>query len=547
MVGTMRVIWTLLLAAAAGCAATPSDTADVNAEPNRHLLIVVDGLRPDYVTPEHMPNLTALGQRGVVYTRHHAVYPTVTRVNASSFSTGAYPERHGLMGNSVFMPRVDATAFLTTSESDVLDRIAAVEGNLLTATTLAEVLQAHDRRMLVVSSGSSGSALLNNHTIAGGAVLHRAVVRPEELRSEMPPLDADAAAAGPRPSFDAHAVDTFLKVGIPRVGPSVTVLWLGALDATAHATGVGNPATLEVLRGVDAEIGRLQEGLAALGLLDQYNIWVTSDHGFSTHTGAPSVDAALAPFVAAGDASEPNVVAGGGAIYVRDDAPDLVPRIVAALQRTAGVGAIFTQAATPGALDGTVPGTLSFDAVRWQHARSAQVLFSSDWTDAANAHGMQGTAAAGGTAGHGSTSPWDVHNTLIAAGPDLQRAVSMNVPSGNVDFAPTFLSLLGIDAPDSMQGRVLREALRQAPGGARGSSAASSDEAGGGAALPDVTTTEHTAATPDGSYSVTATFSTVRDATGQSYRYFDGARVVRQRPDAASAMSSNERKRLAGS
>src|SRR5690606_2902522 len=214
------------------------------------------------------------------------------------------------------------------------------EGNLLTATTLAEVLQAHDRRMLVVSSGSSGSALLNNHTIAGGAVLHRAVVRPEELRSEMPPIDADAAAAGPRPAFDAHAVDTFLKVGIPRVDPSVTVLWLGALDATAHANGVGEPVTLEVLRGVDAEIGRLQEGLAALGLLDQYNIWVTSDHGFSTHTGAPAVDAALAPLVESGEASEPNVVAGGGAIYVRDNAPDIVPRIVEALQRTAGVGAI---------------------------------------------------------------------------------------------------------------------------------------------------------------------------------------------------------------
>ena len=46
--------------------------------PRRHLLIVLDGLRPDYVTPELMPNLHALGQRGVVMTRHHAVYPTVT-------------------------------------------------------------------------------------------------------------------------------------------------------------------------------------------------------------------------------------------------------------------------------------------------------------------------------------------------------------------------------------------------------------------------------------------------------------------------------------
>ena len=34
------------------------------------------------------------------------------------------------------------------------------------------------------------------------------------------------------------------------------------------------------------------------------------------------------------------------------------------------------------------------------------------------------------------------------------------MPSGNVDFAPTFLHLLGLDIPSSMQGRVLGEALR---------------------------------------------------------------------------------------
>ena len=46
----------------------------------RHLLIVLDGLRPDYVTPELMPNLHTLGQRGVV-TRHHSrsVWPRSNR------------------------------------------------------------------------------------------------------------------------------------------------------------------------------------------------------------------------------------------------------------------------------------------------------------------------------------------------------------------------------------------------------------------------------------------------------------------------------------
>src|SRR5436190_6296585 len=81
-----------------------------------HLVIVGDGLRPDYVTPEVMPRLVRLGQRGVVFRSHHAVFPTVTRVNASSFVTGAYPEAHGLLGNTIYIPNANATKGLDTGE-----------------------------------------------------------------------------------------------------------------------------------------------------------------------------------------------------------------------------------------------------------------------------------------------------------------------------------------------------------------------------------------------------------------------------------------------
>src|SRR5438128_513797 len=94
----------------------------------RHVLIVVDGLRPDYVTADVMPRLTALGKRGVIFTKHHAVFPTVTRVNGASFATGAYPDGHGLMGNSVYFPGVDPARFLDTANREALARIAEIEG-----------------------------------------------------------------------------------------------------------------------------------------------------------------------------------------------------------------------------------------------------------------------------------------------------------------------------------------------------------------------------------------------------------------------------------
>jgi hypothetical protein len=206
-------------------------------------------------------------------------------------------------------------------------------------------------------------------------------------------------------------------------------------------------------------------------------------------------------------------VADGGAIYVRDGDQKAVTGIVAALQRTPGVGAIFTRGNARQLLDGGVPGTLSFDVVSWDHDRSAQILFSPDWTDGENAHGLRGMVSSDGVAGHGSASPWDVHNTLMAAGPDLKQGVTIEAPSANVDFAPTFLTLLGLPVPAAMHGRPLAEALRGRPG----------------IAASDVVTFTHTVRTPDSTYAASAMFSTV-SINGRESRYFDGAKVFRAKP-----------------
>ena len=85
----------LLAAVCVGLAAAVLPAAQQPSPRHTHVVIVVDGLRPDYVTADVMPRLFRLGRRGIVFNAHHAAFPTVTRVNGPSFVTGSYPKPMG--------------------------------------------------------------------------------------------------------------------------------------------------------------------------------------------------------------------------------------------------------------------------------------------------------------------------------------------------------------------------------------------------------------------------------------------------------------------
>jgi hypothetical protein len=73
-------------------------------------------------------------------------------------------------------------------------------------------------------------------------------------------------------------------------------------------------------------------------------------------------------------------------------------------------------------------------------------------------------ATAGGKIGvgsHGGGSSAELHNTLIASGPSFASGLRSDLPSGNIDIAPTVLALLGIPIPEHFDGRVLHEALEK--------------------------------------------------------------------------------------
>jgi predicted AlkP superfamily pyrophosphatase or phosphodiesterase len=436
--------------------------AVAETEDLRVLVIVLDGLRPDYVTPELMPNVHRLGSEGVISENHHAVFPTVTRVNSPSFSTGSYPSTHGLLGNSVYFPEVDERP-LSTSSAGNLQRIQEAEGGrILNTETLAEYLDEQGEKLLVCSSGSGGSAFLLNPQVKGGGIINTSIVVPDKLAAvaeeRLGPVPGESE---PNRARNEWAVNAYLKIGLEEIQPRVTLMWLSDPDHTGHAKGMGAPETNAGIRFNDALIGRIVAEHEKRGL--NVAIMVSSDHGFSTHTGGVDLYKPLIDAGVIADRTATDIVFAGPAVYVREGGPERVRQIVEAYQRTPGFGAIFTEAESPGSSAGSVLGTLSFDLIRWNHSRSAQILLDADWTNEENEHGYKGTTTMPGVAGHGSSSPWDIHNTLVAFGPGFKEGVRNKAPTGNVDVAPTVCRLLGLEPPESMDGRVLEEILAEGP------------------------------------------------------------------------------------
>jgi hypothetical protein len=59
---------------------------------------------------------------------------------------------------------------------------------------------------------------------------------------------------------------------------------------------------------------------------------------------------------------------------------------------------------------------------------------------------------------HATLSPFDVHNTLITAGPDFQVGFEDKLPTSNVDIAREVMAILDLPLPDGADGRGLIEA-----------------------------------------------------------------------------------------
>ena len=427
----------------------------------RTLIVVFDGLRPDYVKPDLMPHLYAFKGNGIYGSNHHSVFPTVTRVNASSYATGSYPARHGLMGNTVYFPEVETSRGLNTADAEVLMSISEATNNkLLTAVSLGELLRSAGEKMMVFSSGSSGQAFLQNHTISGGAVINPEVILPASMKNDLiEKIGPPPPSATPNTAQHDWATRAWLEYGLNAEGPLVSAIWFSDPDATAHEEGMGHPLSMEAIRMVDEQFGVIIKALERRNLLNNFNVIVTADHGFVSHVGNTGISEFLVQAGLKKTEASDDILLAGNALYVKDHNRGLIQKVVSALQEQPWVGAIFTAPARKGSMEGWVEGTLSFGSIHWDHERAADILVDYNWDTRKNAYGYEGTSFSRGVAGHGGASPYEIHIPLVVSGPSFKKGVGSALPTSNIDIVPTILHIHKLAVPPEMDGRIMYELL----------------------------------------------------------------------------------------
>jgi len=455
---------------ASAFAATPSSdrSADGPIRRGEHVVVVVwDGMRPDFVSEQNTPALWKLAQRGVIFRNHHSIYPSATIVNGTAINTGVYANRSGILANHDYRPAINPRSSIDVENARVIRKGDELSGGKYIAVqTIAEIIHNGGGKTAIATAKTVGLLFDRHAESRSEQNIFAGESAPAEAVTEIAKtLGAFPAATEPsqRDVWTTKALTDFLW---EKELPTFSLLWLSEPDDTEHKTAPGAPPAIAAIKSSDDNLARVLAALDRRNARSTTDIFVVSDHGFSTIARSIDVPKILrnAGFDAVTElTSEPKngqimIVGNGGTVlfYVIGHDAAVTRRLVEFLQQTDFAGVLFSRL--------PMEGTFTLEKAKIDNEHAPDVEMSFRWTGDKNQFGAEGMIdadwqRAAGKGTHATLSKFDMHNLLIAAGPDFRRAATDELPTGNVDLAPTVLRILGIESPAAMDGRILTEAM----------------------------------------------------------------------------------------
>lgn len=206
------------------------------------LIVLLDGLRADALSPRLTPNLVRLARDGV-RSEMTPIWPAISRPNHWGMVTGLHARNSGVFHNDMYNPAAGRPFNFQDPNFFHGEPIWA---------TLAKL-----GRVSGVIGGWTGAQLTDGR----GPSFHIPGTYP----------------AGARDRRAALALELLDQ---PERGrPDLLALYFPDIDVDQHRDGVGSPRAIESLKRADLLIGELREELARRGLADRVTLLVVADHG----------------------------------------------------------------------------------------------------------------------------------------------------------------------------------------------------------------------------------------------------------------------------
>jgi len=415
----------------------------------RAIMVVLDGLRRDFVTEANTPRLTAFLRHAEYFPAFRSAFPSATRGVSATFATGCFPARHTLQGNAVALLENGVLVPHDVGRPDFLLHKKQVTGQSLAVPTLAERLAPHGGAILF-NNVSPGAA--RAHDPDGfGHVYHRAFSVGPGLRPVDDPLRVALDWRG-----DRAMTERFIAEVVQLRRPALGVLWCGEPDHIQHNVPLGSAEHLAVLREADRNAGMVMDAVVQRrDAGDEIMLIVASDHGHETVSGVIDVEADL---IEAGlkhgpDSTDVVAMANGTAtlIYLHPDAASRRAALDAHLRAASWSGAVFGE------------GELGEVGQAAHQGLAFAVSMKSDAEP--NEYGVPGRSLAAkprwdkpdrlGCGQHGGLGVFEQSPVLMIEGPDFAAGEARAGITRIVDLAPTIARHLRLPA-DAMDGQALR-------------------------------------------------------------------------------------------
>jgi len=407
------VLWGLLASAVAAAERTV-------------VLVMFDGFAPAMAEATRTPNLDRIKQEGA-WSRHLVpVYPTMSLPNHTSFVTGCWPARHGIVQNAFYDPK--RGRFPDLADADWM-------------TGCESVWQAAERQGVRTAAFN----FWNRWSLSKGPLATHA--------NEMQPweeLPSDEEILG-------RAIKLLNSSDAKR--PRLIALYFRGPDHEAHVHGVTSPQALAEVRKADAIVGKLMASLKALPEGREGALVIGTDHGMMP----------VAPLVNLGRIMNRHWIKGhdggdGGSAYLyldQDESIERVEKLLGAYSKAFTVHRTGKHPAYARLGNGGRVGDLMLAAkppyyiapsasLPWYAHAMGMTWF---WSDIF----MPDNGGLKASHGYDPAIP-EMHGIFYAWGAGIAKGQEI-ARVDMIDVHPTVLSLLGLEPGAPVDGKVASEVL----------------------------------------------------------------------------------------